>query len=202
MDVLHDDDERALLRETLEEAPPGRERLVPAVAAELRLAAEAEQREEVLLDPRLVAGACERVLDRLVDLRRDLLRRVLLEHACLRLDDLAERPQRDPVAVGETAALAPGDELRVCLDDAVELVDETALADPGDADEREELRRPLVARSLEGVTDDAELALAADELASAPRARRRRRSGHELLPRPRHGPARPCPSPRLGSPAS
>ena len=79
VDVLDDEDERALLGETLEEAAPGRERLVAAIAAELRLAGEAEEREEMRLDPRLVAGAGERVLDRLVDLRRDLLRRVLLE---------------------------------------------------------------------------------------------------------------------------
>ena len=90
VDVLDHDDERALFRETLEEAPPGRKRLVPAVAAELRLAAEAEQREEVFLDPALSSpDAGERVLDRLVDLRCDLLRCVLLERACLRLDDLA-----------------------------------------------------------------------------------------------------------------
>ena len=89
---------------------------------------------------------------------------VLLEHTCLRLDDLAERPERDAVAVGEAAPLAPGDELRVSLDDAVQLVDEAALADPGDADEREELRRPCVAGALERVPDDAQLALAADEL--------------------------------------
>ncbi len=116
------------------------------------------------LDARLVARAGERVLDGLVDLRRDVVRRVLLEDAGLRLDDLAERPERDPVAVREAAALAPGDELGVGLDDAVELVDEAALADAGDADEREELRRPLVPRPLEGVPDDAELALASDEL--------------------------------------
>ena len=67
MDVLDDHDERALLGEPLEEAPPGGERLVPAVAAELRLAAEADEREEVLLDPRLVACARERVLDGLMD---------------------------------------------------------------------------------------------------------------------------------------
>ena len=86
------------------------------------------------------------------------------QNAGLRLDDLAERPERDPVAVRETASLAPGDELRVGIDDALELVDEAALADSRDADEREELRRALVARALEGVPDDAELALAADEL--------------------------------------
>ncbi len=157
---------------------------------------EAEEREEMRLDPRLVAGAGERVLDGLVDLRRDLLRCVLLEDAGLRLDDLAERPQRDSVAVGEAAPLAPGDELGVGVDDALELVDEAALADPRDADEREELRRALVARPLERVPDDAELALAADEL----RARlvrdvdaeaRVRRDG-----RPDADRAPPCPSPR------
>ena len=164
VDVLDDEDERTLLGETLEEAAPGGERLVAAIAAELRFAGEAEEREEMRLDARLVAGAGERVLDGLVDLRRDLLRRVLLEDAGLRLDDLAERPQRDPVAVGEAASLAPGDELGVGVDDALELVDEAALADSGDADEREELRRALVPRALEGVADDAELALATDEL--------------------------------------
>ena len=116
------------------------------------------------LDPGLVAGAGERVLDGLMDLRGDLLRRVLLEDARLRLDDLAECPQRDSVAVREAAALTPRDELGIGVDDPVELVDEAALADPGDADEREELRRSLVSRPLEGVSHDAELALAPDEL--------------------------------------
>ena len=164
MDVLDDEDEWTLLRETLQEAAPCSERLVSAIAAELRFAGEAEEREEMRLDARLVARARERVLDGLVDLRRDLLVRVLLEDACLRLDDLAERPQRDPVAVGEAASLAPGDELGVGVDDALELVDEAALADARDADEREELWRALVSRPLEGVSDDAELALATDEL--------------------------------------
>ena len=93
-----------------------------------------------------------------------VLRRVPLENTGLRLDDLAERPERDPVAVREATALTPGDQLGVRLDDLRELVDETALADPGDADERQELRRALVPGALEGVPDDTELALAADEL--------------------------------------
>ncbi len=199
VDVLDDDDERTLLGETLEEAAPGGERLVAAIASELCFAGEAEEREEMRLDARLVARAGERVLDDLVDLRRDVLRRVLLQDARLRLDDLAERPERDPVAVGEAASLAPGDELRVGLDDAIQLVDETALADSGDADEREELRRALVPRSLERVPDDAELALAPDELgarlvrdvdAEARVGGGRRPDGDRL---------RPCPSPRPAS---
>ena len=74
VDVLDDDDERTLLGETLEEAAPGGERLVSAIASELRFAGEAEEREEMRLDARLVARAGERVLDDLVDLRRDVLR--------------------------------------------------------------------------------------------------------------------------------
>ena len=118
VDVLDDDDERPLLGEPFEEAAPGGERLVSAIAAELRFAGEPDEREQMRLDARLVARARERVLDGLVDLRRDLLGRVLLEDAGLRLDDLAERPQRDPVAVGEAAPLAPGDELGIRVDDA------------------------------------------------------------------------------------
>ena len=93
-----------------------------------------------------------------------VLGRVLLEHAGLGLDDLAERPQRHAVAVGETASLTPGDELRIGVDDALQLVDEAALPEPGDADEGDELRRPLVQRAVERVAEDGELAVAADEL--------------------------------------
>ena len=197
VDVLDDEDERALLGETLEEAAPGGERLVPAIASELRLAGEAEEREEMRLDPRLVARAGERVLDGLVDLRRDLLGRVLLEDAGLRLDDLAERPQRDPVAVREAAALAPGDELGIGVDDPLQLVDEPALADARDADEREELRRALVAGPLERVADDAELAFAPDELGARLVRDVDAEAGIERCDgRPRRGSARPCPSPR------
>ena len=75
-----------------------------------------------------------------------------------------ERPERDAVAVGEAATLAPRDELRVGVGDAGQLVHEAALADPRHADEGEELRRSLVSRALEGIANDAELTLAPDEL--------------------------------------
>ena len=45
--VLEDEHERALLGKGLEEAAPGREGLVPPVAAELCLACETDEREEV-----------------------------------------------------------------------------------------------------------------------------------------------------------
>ena len=92
MDVLDDDNERSLFGETLEETAPGGECLVPSIPAELRFASEAEEREEMRLDARLVTRARESVLDGLVDLRRDLLGRVLLEDSGLRLHYLAECP--------------------------------------------------------------------------------------------------------------
>ena len=69
---------------------------------------------------------------------------VALEDAGLRLDHLAERPEGDAVAVGQAAALPPGDQVRRALDRLEELEHEPALADPRHADERDELRRALV----------------------------------------------------------
>ena len=69
LQVLEDHDERALLGERLQEAPPGGERLGLAVAAELALPAEPASAPEVRLDPAGVARARERVLDRAMELR-------------------------------------------------------------------------------------------------------------------------------------
>ena len=87
--------------------------------------------------------------------------------AGLRLDDLPERPERDSVAVGQTAALAPGDELGVVLDDPEELVHEAALPDSGNADDGHELRRARGANATEGVAQDSELLIAADEVGTS-----------------------------------
>ena len=84
--------------------------------------------------------------------------------ARLRLDDLAERPQRHPVAVRQASALTPRDELGIVLHELTELVDEATLADAGHADERHELRRSRAAHAVERVAEDGELVLAADEL--------------------------------------
>ena len=54
--------------------------------------------------------------DRRVELRARAVGCVGLEHARLRLDHLAERPERDPVAVREAAALPPGDQLGLGVD--------------------------------------------------------------------------------------
>jgi hypothetical protein len=87
--------------------------------------------------------------------------------AGLRLDDLAERPQRHALAVREAAALTPRDDLRVLVDDPMQLVHETTLAEPGHADERDELRRPRGADPAERVAEDTQLLLASDELGAS-----------------------------------
>ena len=90
----------------LEEPPPGGERLL----LRGRLArVDPDQRQQPRPQPRprrrpRAATALE--------LRGGVVRRVGLEDPGVRLDDLAQRPERDPLAVGQAAALPPADELR------------------------------------------------------------------------------------------
>ncbi len=97
------------------------------------------------------------------ELVRRLLRRVGLEDPRLRLDHLGQRPEGDAFAVGQRAALAPVGQLGLALDHLRELVDETALADPGNADEGDELRRSLRAHTFQRAHEHVDLALAADQ---------------------------------------
>ena len=97
-------------------------------------------------------------------LRGDVDLRVLLGDARLGLDDLRERPERDAVPVCQAAALTPGDQLWIRVDDPLQLIDEPALPDPRDADQREQLRRTRVSCTVEGVLYDGQLALTAYEL--------------------------------------
>ena len=74
-------------------------------AVERRL--DPEQREQPLAEPRaLVAFGKHRV-----ELRRRDVGRVGLEDAGVGLHDLAERPERDALAVREAPALSPGDQV-------------------------------------------------------------------------------------------
>jgi hypothetical protein len=66
------------------------------------------------------------------------------------LDDLAERPERDAVSVGQAPSLAPRDELLpLVVDVGEELGDHAALADPRLAHDRHELARAIAHRALE-----------------------------------------------------
>ncbi len=55
MKILEDQHERALLGDSLEEAPPGGERLVAALGARVGLGHEPDERTEVSSDPARLA---------------------------------------------------------------------------------------------------------------------------------------------------
>ncbi len=103
--------------------------------------------------------------------RHQLLRggmgRVRLEDTRLRLDDLAERPEGHTLAIRERAALPPRNQLVVAVDDPAELVQEPALADPGYADQRDELCRAFLACAGKRVDEHVELGLTPDKLRAA-----------------------------------
>ena len=194
--VLEDEDERALVGERLEEAAPRRERLVaPRRRTSSSVSRPASGRRCRSIQPasRVVA---DESLDGLPELLLRLLRTVGLEDPGLRLDHLAERPERHAFAVRKRAAVAPVDEPEVSgLDRLEELEDEPALADARDADERDELR--LAARGSRGRRSRAgalSSCVAADERRAADAARRRR--AHVPAAPPRRRPDPPCPWPR------
>src|SRR5207247_1065263 len=70
-------------------------------------------------------------LDRIRKLGRRLLGSVVLQDAGVRLDDLAEGPERDALAVRQAPALAPEDEVGLVVDEPLELPREPRLADAG-----------------------------------------------------------------------
>jgi len=165
VEVLEDEHGRALCGQRFQEAPPGRKRLL--LGRSLRRPA--HERGQAGSEPDAVGvvggqGALE--------LGLDLIRRVGLEDAALRLHDLPERPEGDPLPVGKAAALPPANELPgAILDVAEELRAEPALAHPRLADDRDELAGALLRRALEGADQKRLLELPADE-------RCRTRAGH------------------------
>ena len=69
--------------------------------------------------------------DRLIELGGERVLVVGLQDPGLGLHDLSQRPEADPVAVGEAPAFPPGDEIRELIDVAGELAHQTRLAEPG-----------------------------------------------------------------------
>ncbi len=81
----------------------------------------------------------------------------------MRLHDLAKRPERHPLAVGQRATLAPIDQLPVLFDRVQELDQEPALAHSRDADKGDELRRALLTDARQSRDEQLEFALAPNE---------------------------------------
>jgi hypothetical protein len=160
--VLEDEDERALLGQALEEATPGSEGLGPALTSRGRLLAEPDERLEMGYEPFELRGVGD-VPHRAAQLLLGDVARIGLEDSGLGFDDLGESPERHALAVRERASLPPEDEIGIGLDGVQELVDEAALADAGHPDEREELGRAILARPRERSPEEVELLRSADE---------------------------------------
>ena len=109
MQVLDHHDQRLCRGEVFEESPPRAERF--RAVSGLRLGAGANERAQLAQQP-LTVG---RVIDEGFQCRRQLSRRftlaVRLSDPRLSFDDLTERPERDPFAIGKIAALPPPNDL-------------------------------------------------------------------------------------------
>ena len=101
-------------------------------------------------------------------MRAASLGRVGLVDSGVRLHDLSERPERDPVPVGQAAALPPGHELRQAVDVCAELGDQPTLPDARLADDRDELhRRGRASSCRRDSRNSRDVGLAADERRSS-----------------------------------
>ena len=107
--VLEDEDERAMLGERLEKASPRRERLLPR-ATDVLVASQTHERAQLPFDPRPL-GLHDVLHDRLAQLPRHILGSIALEDSRLRLHHLAERPERGALAVRQRASVLPEDDL-------------------------------------------------------------------------------------------
>src|SRR5205814_9892354 len=112
------------------------------------------------------------------ELRSDLLVAGRLEDPGLRLHHLGVRPIAHALAIRQRASLPPEGQLTALLDRPEELADKAALAGPGNADQRHELRRTLLPRTREGAHEQFDLPLAPDER----RLRLRREANAEARP--------------------
>ena len=134
-----------LLGEPLEEEPPGREEVLPVGGGPLgrgRAGARAAARARPAPPRRRRAPRSRRASFASAELGR-----LLLEDPRPHPHHLGERPVRDALAVGEAAAAVPPDVVGEPVDVLLELPGEARLADPGDADDRDELRLALLRAS-------------------------------------------------------
>ncbi len=196
LQVVEDEDERPSLRERLEELPPRCEDLGPPVAAELRLRRQARRAARGVRAPsrrrsdrrsprRPPRGASARPRSAPSD----------LEDRRMRLDHLAQRPERDSLAVGQRPSLPPVDELGILVHDA-------STARTRASTSRSRGRRRASRAAMHALAAPGRARRSAGRAPRSGRrarrrraARRRRRSASAARPLPRPQPAPPSPSP-------
>ena len=162
--ILEHEHQRPLLSKGLEKATPRRERLRPALLRRSTRAAESDERPKLARDALRLGriGRGYRGGELLLGDRGG----IAVEDLDLRLDDLGERPERDRLAVGKSAAAAPRDKVTVRLDRAAKLVDEPTFPDPWHPDDGDELGGALALDARKRVREHVELLRASNELSS------------------------------------
>ena len=108
---------------------------------------EPEQVRQPRLDPVELVRVGDVRLDGLAQLRPRRLRVLALDDVGARPHHLGERPVRHAFAVRQAAAAPPPDCRREAVDVLVELPRQPRLAEAGDADDRDEMRLPLLAEA-------------------------------------------------------
>ena len=171
LDVVQDDHERSDRGQDLEEPADAPEQL----ADRERRIAEADRRRHAL-DHRVFP-------DDAAQLPQGGRRRVRLEQSRTVPDDLGDRPEGDAVAVGEAPA-AHDRRPRACR--VEELLRQARLADARVADDRHDPTGTRRVGRVEGLGEEAQLGLAADQPGRRP-AGGRRRVSHPEQPMGPHG---------------
>ena len=169
VDVVEHDDDRVLLREGLEQ-PPHRPRDLlrsPEHVVEPDRPCQARRDEPSLVGVRRQLG----------QLRACLLASLVVVDSGEALEHDREREVRDPLSVGDAAALEHG---RAILDPLHELLRQPRLARAGGCQHRHDLARRAARRALERLDQPPQLGLAPDDRrVQLPRAPRRIRVDRE-----------------------
>lgn len=157
--VLDDEDERITRRDGLQETSPGGEILL--LTGGLHLLFQPDQRGEPLHHPRLVLGRHRGVGDGLCQPQPGLAGRVVIEQADVGLHHLTQRPERQPLPVGQAPALPPRHQLRQRVHPGAELRDQPGLADPRLAADRHQLHAAVPHRPAVDAAQQIQLVLPA-----------------------------------------
>ena len=162
VDVVEDEDERLSLRKRLDERADCGEAFLRRTGELRQPDRRGDPDSERLRLARAGEGGCE-LLPRHV-------RRVAVVEPDELLDRLEERPERDPLAVGQATATRDPCPPRHSVQ---ELLHEPRLADTGEPEDGEELARGVCASLLEGVRQPTPLAAATHHRRVQPPRRRR-----------------------------
>ncbi len=160
MEILEQEDDGSGRGDPLEERSPRTEQFL---ARRPRAALESEKNEEGVLDPATLALVGDPAGDAGGDGGPCGGFVVALDQPDPAADHLAERPERDALAVRRRATGVPVDRVDQAVDVLGQLPRHPALADAGHAGDRHEARALVAGRGQDDLAEEAELVVAADE---------------------------------------